>query len=368
VILPPSPWQIEEIIPPQHIEGYDSPFLTNTVITRSTTGGQEIWIEQEMLSSSAPGVKKLFVIYQPASRSWMVVSGNIENTEFYVEKLFVTNDGGIWGSTTGKYYKGNIVPENKVPVLTMYNEETHQFEFTPGVLEIDLMKPDDPKVSWSDYFAKIDIALDVRQNIFWIFAEEDGIYRYEPNTQTTQKWLETDLKVFFDPAMSPDGSIFVDDFRPERNIEPYFHLYNGSLLQFLPDTKELVPLEMPDEPWPWFSGWLVSRTSELWLGSIGYRKEDGSWQLLYPETEKYFENAGNPTFATPYLMLESLNGLLWYQKYLDMGINHEGTAWYNPRTKEGCMFTNLAVNIVEDSQQQLWLVADGKLYKNPLAP
>jgi len=89
---------------------------------------------------------------------------------------------------------------------------------------------------------------------------------------------------------------------------------------------------------------------------------------LYPDTEKYFENIGNPTFATPHLMLESSNGLLWYKKYLDMGINHEGTAWYDPRTGQGCMFTNLAVNIIEDSKQQLWLVANGELYKNLLRP
>lgn len=367
LILPPSPWEIVDAIPYQQIEGYYPPRNVNVILARSIAGVQEIWIAQRQSSRSEPAGKNLFVIYQPISQSWEVVSENIENTEFYVKNLFVTNDGSVWGSTAGKYREGQKVPEYKVPVLSKYNENTRQFEFMPGVLEIALEQPVDPKIVWYPYFAGINIALDNRQNIFWIFSEKDGIYRFNPVTQTTQKWLDSDLRVFFGPVVLPDGSIFVDDFRPEKNIEPYFHLYNGSLLQFFPDTKKLVPLEMPNEPWPWFSGWLVSGSGDLWLGAMGYRKENGSWQLLHPDTQRYFKNIGNLTTSTPYLMLESSDGLLWYQKYLDMGSNHEGTAWYDPRTKEGCMFTNLAVNIIEDSMRQLWLVADGKLYKNSLS-
>jgi hypothetical protein len=32
------------------------------------------------------------------------------------------------------------------------------------------------------------------------------------------------------------------------------------------------------------------------------------------------------------------------------------------------MFTNIAANIIEDSEQQLWLVAGGKLFKYQLTP
>lgn len=368
VILPTYPWQVDDVVPSQQVEGYYPPFFSEVAAARSRTGFEEIWIEQNMLPFSGSAVKKIFVVYQPDLRSWRSISGNIKDTEFYVKSLFVTSDGSIWGSAAGEYYKESVVPNNKVPVLAKYNDNTHQFEFATGVLEIDLAEPDDPKAVWSPYFDGIEIVLDKRQNVFWIFVEKDGIYRYDPDVHETQKWLEADLRVFFEPVISPDGSIFVDDFRIERNIEPYFHLYQGALLQFYPSTKEVVPLEMPDEPWPWFSGWLISSDMKLWLGSVGYRTEDNSWHLLHPNTEEYFNNIGNPVFAMPRLMLESSNGLLWYQKYLDMGINHEGTAWYNPKTREGCMYTNLAVNIIEDSQQQLWLVADGKLYKNSLNP
>ena len=310
----------------------------------------------------------MFIIYSPELQSWKVISGNIEGTDFYVNDLFVTIDGNIWGSTAGNYYKGNPILEDRVPVLSKYNEHTEEFEFSSGAFEVNIVKPDDTKLAWAPYFSHIDVVLDTKEDVFWIFVKDDGIYRYDPVMQITHKWVEIDLEMFFDPVSSPDGSIFVDDFSPEKNIEPYFHIYDGALLQFFPDTKEIVPLDIPDEPWPWFSGWLVSSADELWLGAIGFQDEGKSWQLLHPDTENYFKNIANPTWATPYLMMESSNGLLWYQKNLDMGINHEGTAWYDPQTERGCMVTNIATNLVEDTNQALWLVADGKLYKYQLEP
>jgi hypothetical protein len=370
VIVPSAPWKIEAAIPYQQTEGYYAPNKIDVALTRSTKEGREIWIEQRILSTSqTPGSKRIFTIYEPASHSWKNVSANIEETEYYVSDLFISKDGGVWGSTTREYYRGDPAPADKVPVLSKFNEHTQRFEFATGVLEIIPMIPNDPKLGWFPYFAGIDIVLDRKRDIFWIFAEKDGIYRYEPNSQVTQKWLDQpDLKVYSRLTLSSDGSIFVEDFRPENMTEPYFHLYEGSLFQFFPDTRELVQLKMPDEPWPSFSGWLVTQQGLLWLGAVGYLEPDGSWHLLHPDPADYFKSGGEQTGALPYLMLESSDGRLWYQKFLDMGPQSEGTAWYNPETGEGCMFTNLPVNIIEDSERQLWLVAGGNLYRYSLNP
>ena len=201
---------------------------------------------------------------------------------------------------------------------------------------------------------------------FWIFAEKDGIYLYEYNSHSTTKYVDIpDLNVSR-IARSNNGTIFVLDFRLEKMTEPYYHLYEGSLLEFIPETGEFVLIEMPSEPWPAFSGLLVTQEGKLWLGATGHREMDGSWRLMHPNPDNYFEHAGDPAWSTPYLMLESSDGLLWYQKDLDMNPNYEGTAWYNPETGEGCMFTNLVVNIVEDTKQQLWIVADENLYNYPV--
>jgi hypothetical protein len=369
MLLPPPPWQIEVAIPVQQIEGYYSPHTIEAVLVRSTNEGQEIWIAQGVSSKSlSQNDTIVYTIYRPTSHSWESVSADIDGTKYYASDLFLTADGSVWGSIAGEYHQGDPVPVESVPVLSKFDEHTQRFEFAPNVLEIVPTVPDDPKLGWFPYFARIDIVLDKKRNIFWIFAENDGIYRYDPTTMVTQKWLDLpDLKVSSRLALSPNGSIFVKDFRLERMTEPYFHLYEGSLYQFFPDTREFMQLEMPDEPWPAFSGWLVDRSGKLWLGTVGYRESDGSWRLLHPDPAEYFEHAGDQAWSPPYLMLESSDGLLWYQKFLDMGPRYEGTAWYNPKTGEGCMFTNLAVNIIEDSERQLWLAADGKLYKYALS-
>jgi hypothetical protein len=60
---------------------------------------------------------------------------------------------------------------DKVPILSKFNEQTQRFEFDPGILEIP--------VTQEQYFLQPEIILD-QQDIFWIFAQRDGIYRYDP--------------------------------------------------------------------------------------------------------------------------------------------------------------------------------------------
>jgi hypothetical protein len=183
-------------------------------------------------------------------------------------------------------------------------------------------------------------------------------------TQTTEQ--EIDLSGFYvtQAVSSLDGTIYFEKYTDRiYSTETFFRLVEGMLFQFSPETKEVVPLDIPDEPWPIFSGMLVDRARNLWLGAIGYREPDGTWYLIHPDPEGYFKHAGDAYWAPPRLILQSSDGILWYQKALDSDLRAEGTAWYDPQTGEGCMFTNLAADIIEDSEQQLWLVADGKLYK-----
>jgi len=254
VVIPAPPWQKVDVVMSQQFAGYYPPYASDVILTRTVMGVSEIWVEQKLLPISGVGTKKIFNIYQPGLSSWKTISGNISNTDLYVKDLFVTKNGDVWGSTGGEYFQDAIMLEENIPVLSIYNDQTQQFEFAKGVFEIKLSKPNDSKSLWSPYLNNIEIVLDREQDVFWIFIEKDGVYRYDINIQENQKWIDADLSNFFGPIISPDGSIFVDDFRPEKNNEPYFHLYEGSLLRFNPNTKKNEPLSMPNEPWPGFSG------------------------------------------------------------------------------------------------------------------
>jgi hypothetical protein len=52
--------------------------------------------------------------------------------------------------------------------------------------------------------------------------------------------------------------------------------------------------------------------------------------------------------------------------YLYTDGSGDGTAWYDPQSGEGCLIMNHAANIVEDAQNQLWMVTNGYLYRHSL--
>ena len=361
-ILPSPPWQIEAKIPLQKTEGYWV-FETQVVASRSVGGKVEIWLVEDLIPTdeSSQLNTNIFLIYQPKSQSWEAVSADIGDSGLLAGDIFVTSDGSVWSKTVWDTIHERTVLE-KVPVLSKFNENTRRFEFAKGVL----------KIPWTlftyNFFPWPEIVLD-NNGVFWIFAKNDGVYRYDPVAQRTEKQASLSGLNVTQAALSPDGSIYFEIFSEKiYSKESFFHLSDGMLFQFIPKTKEIVPLDILDEPWPVFSGMLVDPMGRLWLGAIGYREPDGEWKRIHPDPQEYFKHAGDTYWATPTLMLESSDGVLWYRKFLDLDLRAEGTAWYDPQTGEGCMFTNIAANIIEDSERQLWMVADGKLFKYQLTP
>ena len=336
--LPLSPWEIEAIVPQALFEDHG---LHQVSLIRSINGEQEIWITDYL------NEQPLLAIYRSVEQDWEIISGVINNTGLFVTQLFVTTDGTVWGRIEWESI-ADVTIDN-IPVLSKFNENSRRFEFADNVLEI-------PRFTNSRFFGSPKIVLDNQDN-FWIFSENDGIYKYDPSNATYNK----NSALAFNASqvtLAPDGSIF---FR---------YLYYGqedTLFRFIPESNELVIVEFPNN-WPNFFGILVDSSNQLWLGATGYRTESNQWQLIHPNPDLYFEHQGDLSWAMPEIMLESSDGRLWYQRYLDSDYHNEGTAWYDPTTGEGCMFTNIPAVIVEDSNQNLWLIADGKLYRYQLNP
>lgn len=94
----------------------------------------------------------------------------------------------------------------------------------------------------------------------------------------------------------------------------------------------------------------------------GYLEHQNLWRFIDPKPEFSWEMRGNPSWYPPELVFASSDGRLWYAEWNDMDYLGEGTAWYNPDTGEGELFTNVASFIVEDDDQRLWIVVDGILY------
>jgi hypothetical protein len=356
--LPLPPWESDGTLPAQLVEEFAID-LSDVKIARSSNGHREIWLSPNYLKTDIEGY---WIVYQPESQTWEIITNNIEVPGLYVAQLFVSSDSTLWGRTFR--YPEREYPDNLsgISVLSRFNENTRRFE-----LVNEISNP--PLVLTHNYPGYRKFQMD-DQDALWILAENDGIYRYDLATQTLITHVSVPNFNVEYAALAPDGSIYFS--RPANQTpsttKELFTLAEGMLFRFTPETGEVVELEIPENAWPIFAGLLVDHANRLWLGSIGYREPDGEWFLIHTHLEDYFEHAGDYLWAPPILMMESSDGRLWYKRYLDSDGVAEGTAWYNPATGNGCLFTNQVANIVEDSKQNMWLVADGHLYTYSLRP
>lgn len=358
IIAPLPPWQIEATIPTR-LRNYEIEFIwVNISAIRMDGEYSEIWLRGATIKSERS--TDVFLTYKPKAQSWNLVSTQIMDTDLTVFRLFVSHNGSVWGQTDTRYIDFEL---KDVPVLSRYNETTGRFEFPLGLMEIPGSRPKDlgPK---SVMPLDMPFILLDKQDIFWIFTLDGGIYQYNPITGRSPKKVAALSESYVSKAsLSPDGSIFL----LKNNQAHPGYISDGDLLQFYPKTGEIVPLKAPEEQWPmvWGFNITVDHIGRLWLDSEGYRQPDGSWYLIHPDIEGYSRHLGHPEWSMPANYIESSNGILWFTRSLDNSYV-DGAAWYDPKTGKGCMFTNLPVWVMEDGHQTLWLAADGKLYRYKL--
>ncbi len=366
-LLPLPPGQIKAQIPPHHFEGYYEHYsFFNPALTRPIKEQQELWLIGDIWGEGLK-YKKQIIIYRLESKEWEFISGDIDNTGLEVANLFITSKGAVWGRATWGY--NYEYQRDTFPVLSKFNEMTRRFEVVEGVLELPVVREIVNGDSITILSDQTRILLDTRDN-FWIFTEYNGIYRYDLADQTTQKQAAFEDFGVGRMIFASDGSMIFWGYNDQITQEAeYGRIAQGSLFQFSPKTGVITHIDLPDDEWPYGFGLLLDRSGRLWLGSAGYREPDGRWHLI-ARPENYFnaidEGSYSYVWDPPTIIYESSDGRLWYRKYLDTSGWAEGTAWYDPETGEGCMFTNYPSYVVEDSEQQMWMVADGELYKYAL--
>ncbi len=349
-LLPNEPWQIEASLPGEILEDYHliRGYGLQVMFARIYNKNPEIWLS--VPSRVRKENTKSVLIYQPTSKEWHYVSDMIEGTDIFVGEIFLTNDGTIWG--LNKWQTNDTNPK-KGPILSKFNEQTRQFEFASGALEVPFTD--------EQRFESLELVIDRQDNIFWFLLGNDGIYRYDPVTQATTKQIDLSNITLAWATVSTDGSIYFADFNKLPLADPPNSLPRGMLFHFVSDTKELTQLDIPEDPWP-KGRMYVTEAGDLWIGANGYKDITNNWHLLHPDMDFYL-NLTWRRVNSPYIILESSNGLLWFNKYTE---TTQGTAWYDPKTQEGCMITDISARIIEDEQQQLWMFAGGNLYRYSL--
>lgn len=333
-ILPPIPWQAEALLPeiPPETRAFDL-----VSIARTKDGYNEIWVKRQIYiegknSESVPKVQ--LMIYRTNSKEWILIPEEFNDKSAKSGSIYVTNDGTIWAylGFSGYSYFG------------VYNEKEERFDYVVGsenVPQGNQLLDDDGK--------------------FWILANRDGIYSYDTASHKIEKHinmpdLETGSSLYGSMATSaPDGSIYFLNMTGERQV---------SLMHYIPEIDQLELVPNIDYLGDISYNLFMDRSGRLWFGDLGWMEPDGIWYRIVRSpvfiTDRA-ESSEKYIWAYPSIVFESSNHLLWFQ-------SDNGMTWLDPKEGKWCWFTTEQSNIVEDQQHNLWMIADGKLYKRPLTP
>jgi hypothetical protein len=365
-IMPPDPWQLELMLPdlPNNaITGRSKDWLLS--VFSKSSNSYEVWVLRSWTDELASGSDYKFMeilMYSSEKKEWKSVPIQVQGTSAVVGELFMTSDGTIWAQNYSGSFISTFEPPlhigvlhapqdtllTDIPLLSKYNKLKNRFEPDYNMENLPSSKFDD---EWSK------VLLD-KNGMFWIFIQKDGIYSYNPFTQTINRHVEfpENYTLIKSVALASDGSIFFsDDF--------------SSVSRFNPKTDKLTQISGSPLPFEnsynlYFHNILVDHQGRLWLGDVGWAEPDKytSWYQLVPSpvfiTDKV-ENLPIHQWERPWLLLESSDGLLWYK-------SSNGMVWLDPQKEKWCWFTTEQSNIVEDQQLNLWMIADDKLYKYPL--
>ncbi|MCU0498528.1 MAG: hypothetical protein MUF87_14350 [Anaerolineae bacterium] len=286
--------------------------------------------------------KYFWWVYRPHQHETERIPAVIKGTSLITTYLLKDHHGRIWAQVMPLI--GYTAPT--YPPLALFNESTRQFELVIGVPPLP-----------ADQIPQIQVST----TGFWIWLDGYGIYLLDSLTLHLEKrfdlptdWSVKDVtkgddgmwyfSIIGNPPMSQDGS-----------------LSRQRLYQFSSESTHLTEIELIDE-WPIYRGLLLDQEQRLWLGTVGFRDSLGNWYLQHPNPKEFFGNLLFQGMVLPTLISETLDGRLWYTNVFDSNASFNGSAWYDPATRTGCMFTNYPISMVEDQDGGLWLVTDGNLY------
>ncbi|MBI9049669.1 MAG: hypothetical protein JEZ00_09635 [Anaerolineaceae bacterium] len=326
----------------------------NTLIPEEYSNTKnEIWIGRyhtDLGISPLDGEAYDILIYDVEENSSTIVSNMIGSTGAWVSNFLFSPDGTVWGTTKWSKYKD--YPFESIPILSIYNQYTHQFELDENSYHIPIALVNDDSWDWPEFLIG-------DEGEIWFFIANDGIYNYLPNEGSTTRKIDLPDGKPFNVLYGNNGKIYFF-------LWPDFNEGSRNIYEYEPKENLLSIFSTIDDGSYGGSNIIMDNSNNIWLGTISILDSMGNQTILHPQYEKDLEKRmqrDSEYWSPPTVLLESSNGYLWFSKsrYID-----KGTAWYNPKTDQGCWFTTFSGNIYEDLNRQMWFLADNKLYKYAL--
>lgn len=341
--LPDGLWHLQSTFPDYTGANRDYSWEVQLVRTsdESYSGYTEVWISGISGGSRA----KEIAIYLKELDQWKFVPKKIAGEKAFVQDIYLLSNGTIWARNI--WEPTELGSSSLVPMLSRYNEEKQMFELVAS----SVVAP----ISLSTTNRETHTTLDSDDN-FWLAVDGYALYKYETEPNQLTKIVDLPLMFIVSIVAGPNGNVYFANKDADKiyNLD-LMALHPGSLMRFSSKKNEIEEVTLPDLQWPLHGLRLEIENNRLWIDSIGYLNlEDESWHLLFSDLSKHFEL---DFWQSPYLLLKDSYDTYWFQLTGDEASS--GTAWYDLKTGNGCMFTNMSVDVVEDNHQVLWLFASG---------
>jgi hypothetical protein len=360
-VLPAEPWIIEASMPEYPdiaIEGTRKDWIL--AVFPAPNGSQKVWILRSWTDDRTKGEFSTMevLVYDTKTKEWETLPAKVKGSQAVIGELFMTKDGAIWAHN----YWGNFftvfepplqvgISEERnsyqgMPILSKLNEKTKQFEPVEDTKNIPAGQLDE---KWNK------VILD-QNGTFWIFVQNDGIYSYRPESAVIKRH-----------AILQDGPdrIVVQTAVLDSSGHIFFSNGTTAIFRFDQDTDTIEriggsPLPFEGKYSLYFNGIWIDHTKRLWVGNIGWAEPDDyhTWYQLLPSPIFISLSEGDTIYSqqAPWLIREGVDGRLWYK-------SGNGMTWLDPQLEKWCWFTTESSNIVEDTQRNLWMVADNKVYE-----
>lgn len=340
MVLPKLPWQPDSSLPNLSDNLKQSDIL---FVRQPAVGSTEIWTRSylSMMDRQVAIGRNIapILVYHTSEHSWEQISINeVSPADIQaIDRLYLATDGGVFAAS---FSSSDIV-------LSRFDERQREFKA--------LMVPQ--KIPYGSTI------FDQARNIFWIIVPHEAIYSFDPVSIELVKHVEIpNVQVSFENgvAVASDGSVYIlndggKDVRQKDDLE---------ILRFVPNKNiiELVYNPLIDQT-PFFS-LFIDKSDNLWLDDHAWKSPSNIWYQVVRSplfiTDRMPDSGHHYFWTFPRIVFESSDGMLWFQ-------STNGTVSYDPQRGGWCWFTTFKSNIVEDSHHNLWMIADGTLYKNTLA-